>query len=418
MAPSTVPVGSLPPLGVVPEKMFAQVIRRERYGEPAKAFAIEEVKVPELGPDEALIAVMAAGVNYNNVWSALGSPVDIIAARLAGHDPMSRDDFHIGGSDASGIVWAVGENVTNVKVGDRVVAHCGIWDANDPWILRGGDPIVAPSNRIWGYETNWGSFAQFSKVQAHQLLPKPDHLTWEAAAAYMLVGATAWRMLRGFAPHVVEEGDPVLIWGGAGGLGTQAIQIVREFGGRPVAVVSEADKVDYVKKLGAVGVLNRRDFDHWGLPPDWRDAAAWNGWLEGAKKFGRAWREALGEARSPRIVFEHPGESTMPTSVWLCEQGGMLVVCAGTTGYHAAVDLRYLWMRQKRVQGSHFANDQQCHDYNELVRAGRIDPCLSRTFDFAGIAEAHQLMYENRHPYGNMACLVGAAAPGATDADV
>lgn len=96
----------------------------------------------------------------------------------------------------------------------------------------------------------------------------------------------------------------------------------------------------------------------------------------------------------------------------------MVVVCAGTTGYHGVVNLRYRRMRQKRVQDSHFANGQRCHDHNELIRAGRIDPCLSHTFDFAGIAGTYQLTYEDRRPYGNIACLVGAAAPGATDADV
>jgi crotonyl-CoA carboxylase/reductase len=405
-------IGELPPLGHVPKNMYAQVIRPERYGVPTQAFAVEQIATPRAEPGEALVAVMAAGVNYNNVWAGLGVPVDIVQARLNGHDPMSRDPFHIGGSDASGIVYAVGEGVDNVKVGDHVVVHCGMWDTKDPWILKGGDPIVSTTNRIWGYETNWGSFAQFTRVQAHQLLPKPKHLTWEEAACYMLVGATAWRMLMGWSPHTVERDDVVLIWGASGGLGSIAIQIVREQGGLPVAVVSDESKFKFCEDLGAVGCINRTQFDHWGMPPHWKDTDAFAAWTRGARAFGKAIREIVGPNRNPRIVFEHPGESTLPTSAFVCDNGGMITICAGTTGYTGVVDLRYLWMRQKRLQGSHFANDAQCAAFNDLVCAGRIDPCLSKTFRFEGIPDAHQLMYENRHPAGNMACLVSAAEPG------
>jgi crotonyl-CoA carboxylase/reductase len=398
-------VGEMPPLGIVPERMLAQLIRPERYGEPKSAFAVEEVETPLPRAGEALVYVMAAGVNYNNVWSSLGKPVDVIAAR---NKAGEEERFHIGGSDASGIVWAVGPGVTNVKVGDEVVIHCGVWDVNDPWIKQGGDPIVAPSNRIWGYETNWGSFAQYTRVQAHQLLPKPPSLSWAAAAAYMLVGATAYRMLCGWSPHVVREGDVVLIWGGSGGLGSQAIQIVRAKGGLPVAVVSGEEKGEYCKKLGAIGYIDRRNFSHWGPMPDWRDSEAYNEWLKGVRAFGKAIWDVVGERKSPRIVFEHPGESTIPTSIVLVDNGGMVVVCAGTTGYLASVDLRYLWMRQKRLQGSHFANDEQCAAFNEMVARGEVDPCLSQTFAFEEVGTAHQLMYENRHPSGNMAILVGA----------
>ena len=398
-------VSEMPRVGVVPPRMRAMVIRPERYGDPRSAFVEELIDTPLPRAGEALVYVMAAGVNYNNVWAALGRPVDVVAARVKAGE---AEPFHIGGSDASGIVWAVGDGVTNVKVGDHVVAHCGVWDAGDPWIRSGGDPIVAPSARIWGYETNWGSFAQFTRVQAHQLLPKPPQLSWAAAGACMLVGATAYRMLNGWPPHTVQAGDIVLVWGGSGGLGSQAIQIARAKGGIPVAVTSGPERGEYAVKLGARGYIDRSNFDHWGVIPDWRDDAAFAEWTAGARAFGKALWDVLGERRNPRIVFEHPGESTIPTSIFVCDNGGMVVICAGTTGYHAAVDLRYLWMRQKRLQGSHFANDEQCAAYNEMVTRGEVDPCLSRTFAFTDVGEAHQLMYENRHPMGNMAILVGA----------
>src|SRR5881227_714213 len=275
----------LHPLGEVPARMLAQLIRPERFGEPTKAFQVEEVEVPaDLRPDEVLVWVMAAGVNYNNIWASLGVPVDVIKGRQK--DPDYRP-FHIGGSDASGIVWKVGGAVRNVAVGDHVVIHCGTWDPDDAVVRAGGDPMFGASFRIWGYETNWGSFAQFTRVQAHQCLPKPKHLTWEAAAAYMLVGATAYRMLAAWPPHTVQPGDVVLVWGGSGGLGSLAIQLVTNAGGRAVAVVSSDEKGEFCKRLGAVGYVNRKDFSHWGVPPAW-DSPDWKSWFDGAKAFGKA----------------------------------------------------------------------------------------------------------------------------------
>ena len=136
------PIGTLPPLGEVPEYMYAQVIRQDRLGEPRDAFQIEEMEVSDIAPDQVLVAVMAAGINYNNVWAARGVPIDVIAARQVAGDPRN---FHIGGSDASGIVYSIGSDVTNVKVGDEVIIHHGWWDKNDPWVRAGKDPMIAPS---------------------------------------------------------------------------------------------------------------------------------------------------------------------------------------------------------------------------------------------------------------------------------
>ncbi|MCB1760655.1 MAG: crotonyl-CoA carboxylase/reductase [Gammaproteobacteria bacterium] len=398
-------IGEAPPLGEVPPKMHAWLIRGERFGEPTTAFQKEVVDVPEIADDDVLVYVMAAGVNYNNVWAALGIPVNVIKARQKSGE---IEDFHIGGSDASGIVYKVGKDVTNVKVGDEVVVHCGTWDRNCPHVQAGKDPMYSPTFRIWGYETNYGSFAQFTKVQGHQCMPKPKHMTWESAAAYALVGATAYRMLHGWSEHSIRPGDVALIWGGAGGLGSMAIQICKAAGAKSIAVISNNNKVEYCEKLGAEGCINRNDFDHWGMLPHWKDNVGYGNWLKGVRKFGAAIWEVLGEKKSPNLVFEHPGETTMPTSMFVCETGGSVVICAGTTGYNATVDLRYLWMRQKRVQGSHFANDEQSYAMNQLAIEGHLDPCLSRSFTYEELPDAHQLMYENKHPHGNMSVLIGA----------
>jgi crotonyl-CoA carboxylase/reductase len=408
-------IGEIPPLGEVPKYMYAQLIRPERFGDPINAFQIEQVETPaELKPREALVLVMAAGINYNNVWAARGLPVNVIKAREREGDMTG---FHIGGSDASGIVYKIGSDVTNIKVGDRVVIHCGMWDEDTPFVKAGNDPMFDPSFKIWGYESNWGSFAQFTKVQAHQCLSKAPHLTWEEAAGPTLVGATAYRMLRAWPPHTVEKDDVVLVWGGSGGLGSMAIQIAREFGAIPIAVVSSEDKFEFCTRLGAKGCINRKDFDHWGMLPHWTDNEAFAKWSQGARAFGAKFWEVLGERRSPRIVFEHPGEDTIPTSIFMCDTGGMVVICAGTSGFNASVDLRYLWMRQKRLQGSHFANDEQAGAFNQLVIDGKIDACLGETYSFEDIGKCHQLMFEGKQPLGVMAALVSAKRTGMREAE-
>ncbi len=411
MAKDLYEIGEIPPVGEVPGRMHAQIVRPDRFGEPQTSIQDEVIDVPDVGPSDALVLVMASGVNFNNVWAARGVPVDVTKTQARWREPT---DFHIVGSDAAGVVSAVGPEVTNVAVGDRVVVHAGQWDLDDPWVVAGEDPGLAPSFRVWGYDSCWGSFSQFCKVQAHQCLPKAEGLAWEEAAAPTLTGATAYRMLHGWPPNTVGDGDVVLVWGGSGGLGSLAIQLVTLAGGRAVAVVSSEEKGEYSKKLGAVGYVNRKDFTHWGVPPKW-DAPEWKTWFEGAKAFGKAVWDVLGDRTNPRIVFEHPGEDTIPTSIFVCDRGGMVVICAGTSGFDTMVDVRYLWYLQKRYQGSHLFNDEQATAFNDLVRAGKIQTTLGRTYRYEETGQVHQLMGDGKLPEGNVAVLINAPAPGLTD---
>jgi crotonyl-CoA carboxylase/reductase len=219
-------------------------------------------------------------------------------------------------------------------------------------------------------------------------------------------------MLFGWPPNTVSPGDIVLVWGGSGGIGSQAIQLVKFAGGIPVAVVSDDARGEYCKKLGAVGYINRQDFDHWGIPPHWDDAEGQSVWSAGARAFGKKIWEIVGERRNPKIVIEHPGEATIPSSMFVCDAGGMVVICAGTTGYSAMVDLRYLWVLQKRLQGSHGTNDDQARAYNRLLHEGAIDPCLGQVFPFEDLARAHHEMAEGIDVFGNRVVLVGATEVG------
>jgi crotonyl-CoA carboxylase/reductase len=386
--------------GTLPERMTAWVIREERFGEPKDAFQLEDIEVPEPGAFEVIVRVMAAGVNYNNVWAALGQPVSVM--KYGDHPEFGH---HIGGSDASGIVWKVGAGVTRWKAGDEVVLHCNQASYEDPEV-HGLDPMAAPSQKIWGYETTWGSFAQFTKVQAQQLLPKPAHLTWEEAASYGLVYFTAWRML--MTRCNLQAGQKVLIWGAAGGLGVFATQICKAAGAECVGVVNSDEKGALVQQLGAKGFINRNEFAGMmrkgGETPEEEKAR-----FKESRRFGKAVSEILGGA--PDIVFEHVGTATFPTSVLTVKPFGKVVICAGTTGFNLDFDVRYLWMKQKEIVGSHFANAYECLKANELIESGAIRPVLWRTLGFDGVAEAHQLMKDNKHA-GKISILVGAEREG------
>jgi crotonyl-CoA carboxylase/reductase len=156
-----------------------------------------------------------------------------------------------------------------------------------------------------------------------------------------------------------------------------------------------------------VGWIDRTQFSHFGLPPHLSDAAGQEEWMAGARAFGKGIWEILGERRGPDIVVEHPGEATVPTSIFVCEPGGMVVICAGTTGFEAVADLRYLWTRQKRLQGSHGTNDEQAAAYNKLVIDGAIDPCLGRVIAFEDLPRAHTAMGRGENVFGNVVALVG-----------
>ena len=401
--------------GELPETMAAWVIRPEREGEPKDAFQVEQIEVPEPGAFEVIVRVMAAGVNFNNVWAALGKPVSVF--NYGDHPEWGH---HIGGSDASGVVWKVGAGVTKWKPGDEVVVHCNQASYEDVEV-HGLDPLAAPSQMIWGYETTWGSFAQFTKVQAQQLLPKPRNLSWVESSAYGLTYFTAYRML--IDRCKLQTGHNVLIWGAAGGLGVFATQLCAASGANAVGVVSSPEKGELVKRLGAVDFIDRNEFAGM-MRKGGESREEEKERFKVSRAFGKRVKEILGDA--PDIVFEHVGKATFPTSVFVVKPFGKVVICGATSGFELDFDVRYLWMRQKEILGSHFANAYECMRANKLMAEGRIRPVLWKAMGFDGVPEAHQLLHENKH-LGKISIMVGATSedegktedgPGAIRAEV
>jgi crotonyl-CoA carboxylase/reductase len=295
--------------------------------------------------------------------------------------------------------------VTKWKPGDEVVIHCNQASYEDVEV-HGLDPLAAPSQKIWGYETSWGSFAQFTKVQAQQLIRKPANLTWEEAASYGLTYFTAYRML--IDQCKIQPGDRVLIWGAAGGLGVFATQLCKISGAQAVGVVSSPEKGELLERIGITGWIDRNDYAGMmrkgGESPDEEKAR-----FKESRRFCKEVASMLGAP--PDIVFEHVGQATFPTSVLAVKPFGKVVICGATSGYNLDFDVRYLWMRQKQIIGSHFANAYEATRANELIEQGLIRPVLWRTMGFEQVAEAHQLMRENKH-LGKISILVGAGSEG------
>ncbi|MFT7032586.1 MAG: crotonyl-CoA carboxylase/reductase [Cyclobacteriaceae bacterium] len=391
-------IGEKSPLGHTPKLMHAYVIRPQNHGNPHDAFQQEVVRTPRPGYNDVLVKVKAAGVNYNGIWAGLGEP--------ASPTLFHGEEFHIAGSDASGIVWEIGEGLKNnadfkFKVGDEVTVHCG-QTCGICQNCNGGNPMLCESQKIWGYETPYGSFAQYTLVRGQQLLKKPKHLTWAEAGGYMLTYATVWRMLFGFAPNNLKPGSNVLVWGGSGGLGAMAIQLVKLAGGNALAVTSSDKRGRKCIELGAVGYINRKNFNCWGKLPSIDNKEDYKTYLIEVRKFGKAIWDVLGEKVNPDIVIDHIGSQTFPVSNYVVKPGGMVVFCGATSGFNMTFDASYTWMRQKRIQGSHFSSLYELHEANKLILEDKIKPAVSREYSWNDLPLAHQHMLDNSIEYGNI----------------
>jgi crotonyl-CoA reductase len=386
----------------LPDTYRAAFVRREDTSmfdgmpseekDPRKSLHVGEVALPELAPDEAYVAVMASSINFNTVWTSIFEPLPTFGFldRLGKESVWGKRhalDYHVVGSDASGVVLRTGSLVRKWKPGDKVTVHCNHVDDQDP--SAHDDSMLAANQRIWGFESNFGGLADIAVVKANQLMPKPAHLSWEEAAINALCNSTAYRMLVSHNGKPVTQGDRVLVWGASGGLGSFAVQYVLNAGGIPVGVVSSPEKVELLHELGVEAVIDRRaaGYRFW-KDEHTQDEGEW-------RRFGKDVRALVGD--DPDIVFEHPGRQTMGASVFACKRAGTVVTCAATSGYMIEYDNRHLWMKLKTIKGSHFANYREAWDANRLVCEGKIVPPLSAVFPLTEVGEAAAQVHGNLH---------------------
>lgn len=381
--------------GVVVRKdevdMFAGRTTRDK--DPRESLHVQDVPTPEIGPGEALVAVMASAVNYNTVWTSIFEPMSTFGflERYGRLSPLTkRHDlpYHVVGSDLAGVVLRTGPGVNLWKPGDEVVAHCLSVELESH--EGHDDTMLDPEQRIWGFETNFGGLAELALVKVNQLMPKPTHLSWEEAASPGLVNSTAYRQLVSTNGAAMKLGDTVLIWGASGGLGSYATQMVLASGATPVCVVSSPDKADIVRSMGAELVIDRtaEGYRFWKDENN-QDPREW-------RRFGARIRELTG-GKDPDIVFEHPGRETFGASVFVARKGGTIVTCASTSGYLHQFDNRYLWMNLKRIIGSHFANYREAYLANDLIATGRIHPTLSKVYPLEQTGQAAYDVHRNLH---------------------
>jgi crotonyl-CoA reductase len=387
----------------IPESYLAVTVHQDEVAmfdglptadkDPRASLHVEPVATPEIGPGEALVAVMASAINYNTVWTSIFEPVSTFTflQRYGRVSPLaSRHDlpYHVVGSDLAGVVLRTGAGVHTWQPGDEVVAHCLSVELEHP--DGHNDTMLDPEQRIWGFETNFGGLAHLALVKSNQLMPKPAHLTWEEAACPGLVNSTAYRQLVSRNGADMKQGDVVLIWGASGGLGSYATQLALNGGATPVCVVSSPDKAGLCRSMGAELIIDRLadDYRFWkdertSDPREWR-------------RFGARIRELTG-GDDPDIVFEHPGRETFGASTFVARKGGTIVTCASTSGYLHEYDNRYLWMSLKRIIGSHFANYREAWEANRLLAKGQVHPTLSRTYPLTDTGLAAYEVHRNQH---------------------
>jgi crotonyl-CoA reductase len=368
-----------------------------------KALHVGDFPMPEIAPDEVVVAVMSAAINFNTVWSAIFEPFPTFSYldRIARSGPNAARhnlDQHQIGSDASGVIVRTGIGVKHWKVGDKVVVSPSYVDEEDH--ASYDDGMMTETQLAWGFETNFGALGEFCVAKANQLIKKPAHLSWEEAASNTLCAATGYRMLVGKHGAQMKQGDVVLVWGGTGGLGSYATQFVKNGGGIPVAVVGSEDKAALVRAQGVEHVINRSEL---GLGEEgFRHRKA-------GRILGEAIRTLVGE--DPQIVFEYLGAETFGTSVYVAKRGGKIVTCGSSTGYKHEYDNRFLWMRLKSIIGSHGFNYHEAVETNRLISLGMIHPTVSRVFGLDESGEATRAVQTNQH-IGKVAVLCGAPTEG------
>jgi len=394
------------------QEMFAGLRSEEK--DMRKSIRVEEFPFPEPAPDEAVVAVMASAINFNTVWTSIFEPLPTFGfLKRLGRESVwgARHDrpFHVMGSDAAGVVLRVGSAVRNWRPGDRVTIHCNYVDDQDP--SAHDDSMLADNQRIWGFETNYGSLADLTLVKANQLMPKPAHLTWEEAAVNALCNSTSYRMIVSPNGAQMTQGQVVLIWGATGGIGAYAVQYVLNGGGTPVGVVSSPERAELLREMGCEHVIDRRaeGYRFW-TDEGTQDPSEW-------RRLGKKIRDLVG--RDPDIVFEHPGRQTMGASVFVVRRGGLVITCAATSGYMIEYDNRYLWMHLKTIKGCHFANYREAWEANRAIGEGHVYPTLSKVYPLAETGEAtwqvHRNLVEGKV---GVLCLAPEVGLGVTDPEL
>ncbi|MGB8943964.1 MAG: crotonyl-CoA carboxylase/reductase [Streptomyces sp.] len=390
----------------LPESYRGVVVRREDEDmfegmaaadkDPRKSLHLREIPLPLPSPGEVLVAVLASSMNSHSVAASLFEPRSAFGlleqyAELSPATARHALPYHVIGSDLAGVVLRTGPGVHRWKAGDRVVAHC-LSEGPEPADAR-DDARPGSGQRLWGHETNFGGLAELALVGSGQLMPKPEHLTWEEAAAPGLAHSTAYRRLVSANGARMKQGDNVLIWGAGGGIGSYATQLALAGGATPICVVSDPRKAEICRAAGAAAVIDR-SAEGYRFRTDGhaQDPRAW-------QRFGEHVRELTG-GEDVDIVLAHPGRETFGASAHVARKGGTVVASASPADDGRMYDDHCpasVPLAHKRVIAPGFADRREAWEANRLLVKGRIHPTLSTVYPLAETGQAAYDVRRNLH---------------------
>jgi len=327
----------------------------EEHGGP-DVLEIGDFDDPVAARRQVVIDVKSASLNHIDLFLRRGLP----GLRI----PLP----HIPGCDAAGVVSEVGEDVTTVAVGDRVLMNPSVSCGQCEFCAR-GDASLCTTYTLIG-ETTQGTCCEKIVVPAINAIPIPDSLSFDDAASIPLVFLTAWRMMikRGR----LRAGESILILGASAGVGIAAIQIAKVAGARVLAAASTDEKLELCRALGADVLINYAKED-----------------------FVKRVRSATGK-RGVDVVIDYVGKETWVKSLKSLASGGRLLTCGATTGYDPQTDLRHIFYRQLEVIGSTMGSRNDLMAPLNLILEGRMRTVVGAVFDLEETAEAHRVMEERR----------------------
>lgn len=337
----------------------------------SKILKVKEVPDPKPKSNEVVFKVKAAALNYNDIWGMRGKPVPV---------PLP----HISGSDAAGEVVAVGEDVTNIKVGDRVVSHanmsCRVCKA-----CTDGREYDCTKRTIWGFQTGplWGAYSELTHLPEVNVLKIPDNVSFEDAAAASMTLLTSWHMLVGRAK--IKPGQTVLIMGGGSGVGSFGIQIAKLYNCTVIATAS-GDKLEKCLSLGADYAVDHRKED----------------WSKEVFKITKEIAKATGNPPGIDISFDHIGQTHWNPQLTLLKYGATLVSCGATTGYDANTDLRHIFFKGTNILGSTQGTRAELEDGFYWMGKGKIKSVIDSVYSFEQAAEAHTKMLTGKGLFGKI----------------
>ena len=328
---------------------------------------IKEIPEPVLKPNEVIFRVKAASLNYDDIWGMRGKPLAV---------PLP----HISGTDAAGEVIAIGENVKNVKVGDRIVSH-GNMSCRVCAACTDGKEYNCRKRKIWGFETGplWGGYCEIAHLPEINVLKIPDNVSYEEAAAASMTLLTSWHMLVGRAK--IRPGQIVLVMGGSSGVGIFGIQIAKLYGCTVIATASP-DKLEKLKEIGAdYAVDHRKD--------DWH------------KEVRTITKKIIG-GPGIDVIFEHIGGSHFNKELTLLKYGATMVTTGATTGYDVPADLRHIFFKGINILGSTQGTRAELEQGFYWMNQGKIKAVIDSVYTFENAVDAHNKMLNGKGLVGKI----------------